>query len=281
MIKMYEVLDNRNREEALAFLSREPDQALVMIRNIHDFGMEPGDTGFHGTYFGKRDGDQMVAIGAVYRLGSFFLHARSSRDIDGMGECVRRLGLRPDFIGGRKDLISRLLDDLGELPGFLVARHQSEHLLLPLPMRERFDTAAARPAADDDLDILLEMSIQFHSEAVGMEVTDVDSIRELLLRQVRYGAASVVDLGGTIVSKAEATVLEGVGAHVGGVYTPPEFRGRGYSTTCMVHLCGSLPAEVPAATLIVDKENYPARHVYHKIGFDKTGDWMFATIAPI
>jgi hypothetical protein len=51
----YVRLDDRNREEALAFISRRPGLNIVMLNNIQMFGMDQGDTPFHGDYFCLRD----------------------------------------------------------------------------------------------------------------------------------------------------------------------------------------------------------------------------------
>ena len=73
---------------------------------------------------------------------------------------------------------------------------------------------------------------------------------------------------------------ERTGAQVGGVFTRPAFRGRGFSTACVADLCKRVLNEVDLVALSVEKENLASRRVYQKIGFEKIDDWMIVTPRP-
>ena len=61
---------------------------------------------------------------------------------------------------------------------------------------------------------------------------------------------------------------------VGGVWTPPALRGRGYARAVVA---GSLLAArgdgVRRAVLFTGDENVPARRAYAALGFERVGDW--------
>lgn len=77
-----------------------------------------------------------------------------------------------------------------------------------------------------------------------------------------------VDPQGVPVSMATAIRDLPRGISVGGVYTPPEYRGRGYCQNTVATLCREkLAAGREYCTLFVDKANPISNRVYEKIGF--------------
>ncbi|HEY5493406.1 MAG TPA: GNAT family N-acetyltransferase [Candidatus Anoxymicrobiaceae bacterium] len=137
----------------------------------------------------------------------------------------------------------------------------------------------ARAATPDDLDVMVRMQADFELEAFGKTVVEEESVRRLLSLQMSEGAAMVVEAGGRIVSKAEATIATPHGALVGGVYSLPDSRGKGHSTTCMAALCEVLLSSVPAVGLNVFVDNHSARRVYEKTGFELAEDWLTVDMA--
>jgi hypothetical protein len=90
-------------------------------------------------------------------------------------------------------------------------------------------------------------------------------------------AVAVVD--GEIVSKAEIMVRTSRAALIGGVYTVPEYRGRGLCFACMSLLCEGILENIGKACLNVSKENAPAQRVYRGIGFTELCDYRMAHFA--
>ena len=68
-------LDNSDREEAVSFLMKNPSHAMIMLYDIVNVGMDPGDTCIHGHYFGRWGDSGLIAIAAYYGLGSMFIWA--------------------------------------------------------------------------------------------------------------------------------------------------------------------------------------------------------------
>ena len=68
---------------------------------------------------------------------------------------------------------------------------------------------------------------------------------------------------------------------IGGVWTPPEFRGRGYARSVVA---GSLLAArkqgVERAVLFADPANEAARRAYLFLGFRIVGDYGLVLLAP-
>jgi predicted GNAT family acetyltransferase len=276
----YVRLDDGDTEETLALVSRRPELNVILINNIRMFGMGRGDTPFHGEYFGMRDDSGLAAVGVLFNLGSIFFYAVRDEAVEGMAEYILGLGRVPSFMNGKASHLKRILEVLERKTGYTFNRKPADLMILRGPVREEVDTSCARRSLMSDLASLVEMQVALEEELFGRASMDDFSLRELLSWQVDKSAASVAECDGFVVSKAEATLLEGTGANVGGVYTRPAFRGRGFSTACVGNLCRCVLNEVPLIALTVEKENPASRRVYRKIGFEKIDDWMIVTPRP-
>jgi len=276
----YVRLDNRDRDEVMSFLSGHPGLNLIMLNNIQMFGMYQGKSPFHGDYFGRRDESGLVAVGAFFNLGSIFLYSVSDEAVEGMSDYVLGLGRVPSFINSKASRVRKLLEGFRGKLGVTFNTILTEQMVFKGPVPEGIDMECARPSRESDLDSLVRMQTRLEEELFGRVSMDAHSLRELISYQVRSGTASVAEHEGKIMSKAEATVMERTGANVGGVYTEPAYRGRGFATACVGDLCRRLLEQVDLIALSVEGENPASLRLYEKIGFKKIDDWMIATPRP-
>lgn len=65
-------------------------------------------------------------------------------------------------------------------------------------------------------------------------------------------------------------------AQISGVYTPPEWRGRGFATRGVGELCRRLFEQSRFACLFVNDTNAPALAVYRRLGFQPIARWRSA-----
>lgn len=127
----------------------------------------------------------------------------------------------------------------------------------------------ARPAVPADLDSLAQLyagaGIMYRSRvnvAAKLEKRD----RVLVIEAIRPGGR-----GSRIVSCALINVEGAEAGLIGGVYTLPEMRGRGYAAACVSALCRDLQADGKMPCLFY--ENPIAGRVYRRLGFTEAGQW--------
>lgn len=276
----FQRLSDANSDEVFALLSEGLEGNVILLHNMRVFGMDPGRTGFNGEYFGRRRDGELVAVGAVFNLGSMFLYARDEEAVEGMAEYVAGLEALPGVVHGKASIVDRLFDHEPLMLKAGTRLYLDLMVLRENAVHEDIETAGARLSLAEDLDDLVELQLGMEREAFGEAPVDEWADRELLATQVSRGAAYLLEVDGSIVSKAEATSLERVGSWLGGVYTRPDSRGRGHSTRCVAALCLHLLENAPFVALTVDKDNHAARAVYHRIGFEKVDDWAIARIYP-
>lgn len=67
---------------------------------------------------------------------------------------------------------------------------------------------------------------------------------------------------------------------VGGVWTPPPWRRRGYARAVVAGSLLAARAEgVPRSVLFTGEENIPAQRAYAAIGYRRVGDWGLLVLA--
>ncbi len=270
-------LDEGDRLKALAFLERCPERNAVMLCNISLFGMDGGERPLDGYYFGCGDSVGLTFLGAVYNVGSMFFYTAEEEASRGVAAHLLRAGKLPSFTQGPPGQIKILLDELeapgGEQPFTLTSEWQA----LRGRIHPDIETGGARPARMDELDELVRLGRAMHGEVFAGEEPEDAPIQTVLALQIEHGSAFVIECGGVLASKAEATVAAPHAALIGGVYTVPEFRGRGLSTRCVGALCEHMLGLVEAVTLSVEPDNPAAYRMYRNIGFVKEADWMIVS----
>jgi len=235
----FQALDDGNRDEVLDFLLRSPEDNVVPLFNIGHFGMDAGDTPFHGYYFGKREKSGLTVVGVVFNLGSMFFHALNEDAVSGMAEHIIAEGKSPFFAEGPKAHIERLLvepeDKFDAAPKPMLC----ERLLLKGRANPDISTSGVRPSRLEDIDTLATLGRAMHREMFGVEGMTEDSFHELLRMQIETSGAYLREMDGEIVAKAEGTAVRPHAALIGGVYT--NTRRARYGARYRV-CCGPLPA---------------------------------------
>ena len=126
-----------------------------------------------------------------------------------------------------------------------------------------------RVATMADQELVKEWAHAFH--------VDVGGVRQ---NKPQADITPVLELGwvflwedGKPVSMALKTRPTEKGMSVGGVYTPPELRGRGYATSCVAELSQNiLQSGKKFCTLYTDLSNPTSNSIYMKIGYKEVCD---------
>jgi predicted GNAT family acetyltransferase len=153
----------------------------------------------------------------------------------------------------------------------------------PLLAADGFPPVAADPAVrlvrPGEVDLLYPASVAMYTEEVGVSpVIDGDTgYRDRVRDLVRSGRAYARFVDGQVVFKAELAVITRHTAQVQGVWTAPQWRGRGIATAGMAAVVrDALRRVAPTVTLYVNDFNEAACRVYARCGFRRVG--TFATV---
>ena len=199
-----------------------------------------------------------------------------------------------------KEPLSVIADDVGlvydKLLGVIGAKHTSKafaHLWkgrtgqdYRLKMQERIYCLEQvnpvsgvrgdyRPATEADRALLTDWFMAFSAEAVEV-IAHEEAERLVNLRFTAEPSLRGLRLwcdGGKPVSFSGYTGPTPHGIRVGPVYTPPEYRGRGYASACVAALSQELlDAGRQFVFLFADLSNPTSNHIYKNIGYQPVCD---------
>ena len=127
-----------------------------------------------------------------------------------------------------------------------------------------------RLATESDRPLLLEWFTNFAAE-VG-EVVSQDAEQAVNSGLKRQSIHLWID--GIPVSWASGSQSLPAAGRIGPVYTPPEYRGKGYATACVAALSQKLlDRGCDRCFLFTDISNPTSNHIYRKIGYHPICDW--------
>ena len=126
-----------------------------------------------------------------------------------------------------------------------------------------------REANNSDVKILNNWLRKFFME-MGEDISEEDSVKTLE-RYMAEKSIYVWDDGG-LVSMIRKTRATQNGIVVTNVYTPKEYRNRGYATSCVYHFSKMLLKEYRFCTLYTDLANPTSNGIYMKVGYQVVSD---------
>jgi len=132
-----------------------------------------------------------------------------------------------------------------------------------------------RPATEADKELVVEWAHAFYLDTFGTD----RNMPESDITPALAGGAVFIWEDERPVSMALKTRPTDKGIAVGGVYTPPELRRKGYATSCVAELSRHiLQSGYRFCTLFADLANLTSNSIYKKIGYKEvcdSVDYMF------
>jgi len=268
-------------EEALeAFLLPRVETSMFLIGNARQVGLRDRGERLHGTYAAAFEGGEMVAVAAHYWNGNVILQAPVH--LDAVQRAAREASGRPlqGFIGpndqveqarraaGIEDAPTQL-DQVEKLYALSLAG-----LVVP-PALQRGEVRGRRLEARD-VDLLARWMVAYEAESLGERVTPAlrASVRASVESSVDRGQTWVLEREGELVSTSAFNTAIREAVQIGGVYTPPELRRRGYARACVAQSLLDARAEGAAASILfTGEDNLPAQRAYEALGYRQIGDY--------
>lgn len=269
-----------DEEEVRRFLLPRVDSSLFLLGNLRAAGLRDSGATYSGTWFGAFDGGALAGVAAHCWNGVLLLQAPralaelASAAVSASGRPLAGLsGPRGQVVEARRalglDTAKAALDHEAELFSLDLAA-------LEVPPALARGEVACGPPGPSEVPRLVEWRVAYAVETLGAR--DGDGLRSTSAGEVGRLCAD----GNAFVLRAdgEPVAFSGFNARlpevvqVGGVFTPPELRGRGHGRAVVA---GSLLAAradgVGRAVLFTERENHAARRAYQALGFRVVGDY--------
>ncbi len=267
---MIRKLGEGDREQTVALLSRAPEQNLYALGNLAALGLARDFCEFYGEFDAA---GRLICVSNRYFTGWTVYGLEGSN----WAAAVARIEAFPGS--------ERLQDNPGGvdsvLPWLRTLRAERVDVETLMCLDDGALVAQAPPAGVtvrratlEDLPALVEL----YRDAGSMARSPAGVERPLRDTRV-YVAERVESTGAPQLLAAALTNSETAGmAMIGGVYTPPAQRGRGYSQAVVSALCAALQADGKRPVLYW--ENPIAGAIYTRLGFRQIGEWRAVRLAP-
>lgn len=245
----------------LSVLRRDPHNNLFLIGNLLSMGMAEPELQYWGTF----DGDRLTGVLMRYRR-NWTLYDAGGADFALMAATLDAHPAGARALTGEYDLTGRLLQ---RVRAYQAREDLRSHFAVLDAVADLEGVGPARRATEADLPALLTLYAQSDSMA-----RDEASVRRVL----KHGRIFVAEEEGVLVSAALTNAETPDMAMIGGVFTPPDRRNRGYATACMDALCRDLLRDGIQPCLFYD--NPKAGSIYRRLGFREIGMWRLARLRP-
>lgn len=264
------------------FLVSHRDSSMFLRANVRRAGLTYRGEAFQAVYAAAFRNGRVIGVGAHCWNGIVLVQA-PEQTVELSRACVEWSGLSVSGLSGPLEQVRRARSGLGlaeataalEGAEWLYTLDLSE-LVVPAPSNAAIVCRAPRP---EERDTLCAWRIAYDIETLG--ATDSPEQRrrsaEFLDTQIADGNAWVAIEAGTPVSLSAFNASLPDIVQLGGIYTPPRLRGRGYAK---VAVAASLVAarERGASRAVLFTDNPSAARTYEAVGFRRTGDYALVLL---
>jgi predicted GNAT family acetyltransferase len=272
-----------------AFLLPRVESSMFLIGNMRAAGLTDRGRAYEGTYAAAFEDQDVAGVVAHYWNQSLVLQAPVHlntlwrRAVEASGRPIKGL-LGPD------DQVSAVEGAL-DIDASNVQLDETEKLYdlrldkLSVPSSLGSGELTGRRIEARDLDLVTSWRIAYACEALGEE--DGPQLRARcrasVQRSIEEQRTWVVEDHGVPVACSSFNAVIGEAVQVGGVWTPPELRRRGYGRAAVAASLLDVRAEgATKAILFTGEDNIAAQKAYVALGFRQVGRYrMLLLRSPI
>jgi GNAT superfamily N-acetyltransferase len=278
---MLRAADDRALER---FLELHRDSSMFLRANARKGGLEYEGKPEQATYFGALEGDEIVGVVAHCWNGMLLVQAP-----DGVEElaraCVQATGRKLTGFSGPLDQVRRARvsldhEDAPSLADDAEGLYALQLGDLVIPSALSSGSLPCRAPVASEHDLLREWRFAYDQDALGAEASENTRERAVgfLEMQLARGDVSVAVADGRPVSLAafNATLPEIV--QLGGIYTPPALRSRGYARAAIAALLLQARARGVARAVLFTNDPSGIR-CYASLGFRQVGEYGLVQLA--
>jgi predicted GNAT family acetyltransferase len=278
------ILKEGDEAALIEFLVPRLESSMFLASNMQAVGLVDRGQRLGGTYAAAFDGERIVGVAAHFWNQNCVLQAPTH--LEPLIQTAVRESRRPasGFLGPN-DQVNQAKEFLG-LKQDALRHDEAEGLYhlslddLQVPSILSREEIRWRRANGDDLDLLTVWLSAMSVETLDEE--DRPSLREgrrkSAERILAAGQTWILEDEGKPVStsgfNATVTDIGGGIVQVGGVYTPPAFRSRGYARAVVAaSLLEARKESAEKAVLFTAESNLPAQKAYAALGFQRVGTY--------
>jgi RimJ/RimL family protein N-acetyltransferase len=276
-------------DEALleAFLLPRLESSMFLLGNMRASGLLDNGQAYEGSYAALFEDEKIVGVVAHYWNANLVFQATGYENmlwqaaVEASGRPIGGLIGPNDQVLVARDAL-RIVDS-----GVQMDQEEKlyslklEDMIVPDPLSS--GQVVGRRIGPGDLELLTEWRVAFNIEATGAEEGPElwETSRVSLERSQKEGHTWVLEREGEAVACSSFNTAIKEAVQIGGVWTPPELRRRGYGR-CVVatSLLDARAEGVEKSVLFTGEENLAAQKAYTALGFRHIGDYRLVLLQP-
>jgi RimJ/RimL family protein N-acetyltransferase len=275
-------------DEALleAFLQPKITSSMFLVSNMRAAGLVDNGRRYQGTYAARFAGERISGVSALFWNGSLVTQAPVEQ-LDGLWQTAAAAAQRPitRFIGPQEQV--QVVLDQARISPAAIQWDEPEKLYsldladLQVPPEIASGEWQGRLLRAGDEEVMTRWRVGYALEALG------ETESPELWQRMRAGVQNytqqrqswILEASGQPVSTSSFNAAAAELVQVGGVWTPPELRSRGYGRAAVAASLLAVQKEgVHAAILFTGIENIPAQKAYEALGFRHIGDYRITLL---
>lgn len=279
------ILMPADRAALEAFLLPRVESSMFLIGNMRAAGLVDGGQIYEGTYVAAFEGTEIVGVVAHFWNGMLIFQAPAH--LDTLWRAAAGLsGRRIKGLIGPGEQVAAAKEALG-LGDRAVQVDETEFLYslaladLVVPEGICSGQLVGRRIEPRDLELVTGWRVAFAVQGLGEEESPRlwESTRASLERSMERGWTWVLEDRGQPVATSSFNTAIAEAVQIGGVWTPPELRRRGYGRAVVAVSLEAARAEgATTAILFTGVENIPAQKAYQALGFRQIGDYRLLLV---
>ena len=263
-------------EDAVRFLKRHDDYTLFLLGNLEEHGYRLSDEPNSGNFQLIKEGERIAAVFCLTQRGNLLIQSEVRQPIfELVLREVQKENIQLKGLLGEWEFCSLLWSFLKEKNVIKQETFASKEVLYRMDLQKLAFPRQKNVRFLQAGDFLQWKRLRKdYIKEVGLvgDLND-EQLQVEFLRRVQKKICWGLFLDGELVSLADLNAQAFDLGQVGGVYTVPAFRNRGYSKAVMKQLACDAKNVLLLRKLLIftDVGNQPARSVYESLGVDTAG----------
>jgi len=273
-----EAVSSENQENIIAFLKNHSDYSLFLLGNFENYGAHLGESPYSGNYKLIRFDNEIVAVFCLTKKGGLLIQSIVSQPVfdivlaDCLEEKIPIKGLVGDW-----EFCHVFWQFLKEKRIIQTETFTSKEILYQADPSQALASQQlnVRVLETNDYGQWKPLRIEYLKEEGFPNDLSDEQLLELFIDKCNKKIVWGFFLNNKLVSMADLNAKAADLGQLGGVYTAPAFRRKGYSRAVICKLLADLKTIHNMHKLIIftGENNLPAQRLYESIGVKSIGNF--------
>lgn len=262
-------------DKSYAYLDRHIETSMFLLQNLKEHGAGKGEHQNSGNFYQVIDNGEVKGIFVLANRGNVLLQIDLDVSLSKIYQTLLKEETKITGVLGDNDQVFDFWQMVKAKNKNLEEKFTSAEYLYKCDLLDKtlldIDGGEIFPA--DQFEVYNEFTHGFYSDQGLPDYSTTEQRKERFEYNIKQKQVWSLSQHEKIVSTCALNACYKNLGQVGGVYTPPEYRRKGFSKKCMQKLlydCKNLHG-LEKIILFTGENNIPAQRVYEAIGFEKIG----------